>query len=75
MRNNEFNGRLVKVAGSRKVAELFVDEIREPQFSIRQPLDPLTKFGDILFLHRLTDLERRQFQVGVNNPGVVAIVV
>ena len=75
MRLNKFDDGLMDFAGRRQFAELGADEIREPQFAIGEALHPFTKFGEVLFLYRLTDLERRQFQVGVNNPGVVAVVV
>ncbi len=75
MKLNQFKRGFVQVVTPVQFPVLFGDELGEPGHAVRAALDPVAKFSDMLFLYRLSDLERRQLKVEFNNPGVDAVVV
>ncbi len=64
----------MNLARSQESAELKLDEFRNPNLSVWKPLKPVSKFGEVLFLYFLPDLEADKHNVRVNNSGVVAVV-
>lgn len=71
--NKSRNGKMNPVGGS-KLSELELHEFGDVKLSIRKRLEPAGKFSDMLCLYRLTDLERSQLKVGIDNPGIIAVI-
>lgn len=74
MKLNCPDNRLMDMAFLRKRSELKADELRDVELSIRKSLHPVSKCGDVFFLYKLTDLERRELQVRPDNPGYIAVI-
>ena len=56
------------------INELKSNEFRKPELFIADRLHPVSKLGNVQFIYHLSDLERRQLKVRLDNPGVVAII-
>lgn len=74
MTQNQFNNRFVKIGVRIKPAPLEIHKFHNEQLARRKLVNPVSKFGQVQFIYRLTDVERRKFKVEFNNPGVVAII-
>lgn len=70
----QFNNGFVKIRLGIQRPVLKVDELRDENLSRRKAVQPVSKFGQVSFIYRLTDLERGQLKVQLDNPGIVAVV-
>jgi hypothetical protein len=55
-------------------SKLKLNEFWYPKVTRIEALEPFSKFDEVFFVYRLTDLERSQFHVQADNPGYVAII-
>lgn len=74
MKLQKRNNRAVNDRSGLEFSELKPDELGDAPFSIGDSLEPVSKFGDVLFLHRLSDSARNKFKVNFDNPGIVAVI-
>ncbi len=74
MTMKKFYNRLMDNARGSKLTKLEANKLEDVKLSGWKSIHPATKFGQVMFLYRLTDLERRELGVQLDNPGVIAVV-
>ena len=60
--------------GTRKGAVLELNKLRDEDFSVYRPLCPARKFGQVLFFYFRPDVERRCFDVQVDQPDTITVI-
>lgn len=71
---NEFDNRSVRWAGSRKLPVLKVNEFGKEIPVVAQRLQPVSKFGNVLFFYRLAAISADQGEVQFDKPYCVAVI-
>jgi hypothetical protein len=74
MRLQQFGNSQVRNTFGREVSVLKADELYEPKSSVRKALEPAGDFTEMVFIYRLSDVERRRLKVQINNPGIIAVI-
>ena len=74
MLTNTIKHRRMGLTGFRKGRVLKLNEPSHPNLSCVKSFEPALDFCEMLGLYRLSNLERSQFKVSVDNPGVIAVV-
>lgn len=70
----KINDRAVNDAGRFEFSELENNELRKQAFGIGERLHPVSKFSDMVFVHRLSYMERGGTKINLNDSGVIAVV-
>lgn len=69
-----FEDRFMSRTRNRELAVLERDELRNEEFPVAQCLQPVSKFGQVLFIYRLPDVEANGFKVKFDKPYARAVV-